>query len=76
MIASTFTCGVTKSVYLAIFGLADYFKKALLHDIKGVFTVLFDESLNNKIKEKQMDLHVHYWCGTLHCIMTGTCTCI
>ena len=63
MIASKFTCGATKTAYLAIFGLADFFKKALLHHIKGVFTVLFDESLNNKLKEKQMDLHVRYWCG-------------
>ena len=27
-----------------------------MHDVKGVFTVLFDESLNNKLKEKQMDI--------------------
>ena len=53
-IANKFTCGATKTAYLAIFRLADFFKKALLPDI---FTVLFDESLNNiKLKEKQMDI--------------------
>ena len=58
MIASKFSYGATKTAYLAIFGLADFFKKVLLHYIKGVFTVLFDESLNNKLKENQMDHHV------------------
>ena len=70
MNASKFTCGASKTAYLAIFGLADFFKKALLHDIKGVFTVLFDESLNNKLKEKQTDLHVRYWCGSKNCVVT------
>ena len=72
MIAIKFTCRATKTAYLAIFGLADFFKKALLHHIKGVFTVLFDKSLNNKLKEKKMDLDIRYWCGSLNCVVTST----
>ena len=30
-IAKKFTCGATKTAYLAIFGLADFFKKALFY---------------------------------------------
>ena len=41
-----------------------------MHDVKGVFTVLFDESLNNKLKEKQMDIHVRYWCGSRNYVVT------
>ena len=43
-----------------MFGLAEYFKRSLLDSIKGDYCVLFDESLNNMVKEKQMDIHVRY----------------
>lgn len=46
-----------KTAYLTVFGLAEYFKRSLLDSIKGDYCVLFDESLNNMVKEKQMHGH-------------------
>ena len=56
-IARGFSCGGEKTAYLTVFGLAEYFKRSLLDSIKGDYCVLFDESLNNMVKEKQMDIH-------------------
>ena len=36
-------------------------KKLLQDSVTGPFVVLFDESLNNKMQEKQMDAHVRFW---------------
>ncbi|KXJ15401.1 hypothetical protein AC249_AIPGENE10254 [Exaiptasia diaphana] len=61
VIASKFTCGEKKTAYMCVFGLAEHFSRLLKDDVKGSFTVLFDESLNKKTQEQQMDIHVRYW---------------
>ena len=54
-IAANFTCGERKTSYLCVFGIAEYFQKLLTSEIKGPYTIMFDESLNKKIQQKQMD---------------------
>lgn len=63
VLAQSFTCGKDKSRYVAAFGLAPYFKKELIAEVKssGPFVVMFDESLNYTTKNKQLDLHVRFW---------------
>ncbi|RXN05329.1 hypothetical protein ROHU_033474 [Labeo rohita] len=63
VLAQSFTCGKDKSRYVAAFGLAPYFKKELIAEVKssGPFVVMFDESLNHTTKNKQLDLHVRFW---------------
>lgn len=60
-IAKRFSCGEKKTSYICVFGLAEHFKKQILEDVKGHFVLLFDESLNKKMQEKQLDIHVRYW---------------
>ena len=60
-IASQFACGERKAAYCCVFGLAEHFKKLLQDSVSGPFVVLFDESLNTKMQEKQMDAHVRFW---------------
>lgn len=61
-IAKNFTCGKDKTAYLAKFGLAPHIKKLLVADVNsGSFTLMFDETLNQTTKTKQLDLHVRYW---------------
>lgn len=60
-IAKKFSCGERKSSYMAVFGIAEHFKENMLKQIKGHFSVLFDESLNKKAQTKQMDIHVRFW---------------
>lgn len=59
--ARKFSCGSRKTSYLAVFGIAEAFKKELQTKLRGPYVVLFDESLNKKIQEKQMDIHVRFW---------------
>ena len=61
VIAKQFSCGKRKVAYITVFGLAEHFKKLLKDGVKGPFVVLFVESLNNKMQEKQMDIHMSYW---------------
>lgn len=61
-IARTFACGKDKTAYIARFGLAPYITKLLVADVnKEMFVLMFDESLNETSKNKQLDLHVRYW---------------
>ena len=60
-IARQFACGERKAAYCCVFGLAEHFKKLLQDSVTGPFVVLFDESLNKKMQEKQMDAHVRFW---------------
>ena len=53
-IASKFACGEKKTAYLCAFGLAKHFKELLMDEVKGAFTILFDESLNTKSQQKQI----------------------
>ena len=48
-------------MYCWVFGLAEHFKKLLQDSVSGPFVVLFDESLNTKMQQKQMDAHVRFW---------------
>ena len=69
-IARKFTLGERKTSYICVFGLADHFKSLLIEKIKGPFVALFDESLNKKMQEKQMDLHVRFWDSELQQVVT------
>lgn len=61
-IAKLFSCGADKTAYLLRFGLAPYFLKQLINNIgTDSFVLMFDESLNQKTKLKQMDVHVRFW---------------
>lgn len=66
-IASSFKCGEVKSAYLINHGVAPYFKTLLSEKIKcepREFVLLFDESMNSKTQNKQMDFHVRLWEGS------------
>lgn len=60
-IASKFACGERKTAYISVFGIAPFFLDTLKKSIKGKYCVLFDESLNKKSQQKQMDIHVRFW---------------
>ncbi|XP_056439589.1 uncharacterized protein LOC130376758 isoform X1 [Gadus chalcogrammus] len=62
-LVQSFTCGKDKTRYVAKFGLAPYIKKELVNEVQkcGAFVVMFDETLNQTTKTKQMDLHVRFW---------------
>ncbi|XP_073721650.1 uncharacterized protein [Misgurnus anguillicaudatus] len=62
-IAKTFTCGKDKTGYIMRFGLAPFFKQQLVDTINkaGSFVFMFDESLNQSTKKKQLDVHVRFW---------------
>ncbi|KAJ8868038.1 hypothetical protein PR048_031847 [Dryococelus australis] len=55
----------TKCVYLCCFGIAPYFQSLLMATLSKQDTcvLLFEESINRKLQEKQMDYHVCYWEG-------------
>nr|XP_042910078.1 uncharacterized protein LOC122271791 [Parasteatoda tepidariorum] len=61
-IAKQFSCVATKCAYVCSFGLAPYFKGILINELKNVdcYTVLFDETLNQSLQSKQMDMMVRY----------------
>ena len=60
-IARKFACGEQKAGYCCVFGLAEHFKKLLQDSFSRPFVALFDERLNTKMQEKQMDAHVRFW---------------
>ncbi|KAL7393201.1 hypothetical protein ABVT39_007828 [Epinephelus coioides] len=61
-ISSTFTCGADKMAYIAKFGLAIHIKDELVSKVnKSLFVLMFDESLNEITKTKQLDVHVRFW---------------
>ena len=60
-IAKQFQCGERKSAYICVFGLSEYFLKLLKDSVKGLYVVMFDESLNKKPQEKQMDVYLRFW---------------
>lgn len=70
-IAEAFSCGEKKCSYILCFGLAPYFRDVLLNKISGVdFVLLFDESLNHKTQNKQMDIYIRYFDETLNQVTT------
>ena len=61
-IAEAFACGEKKCAYIVCFCLAPYFRNVLHDKISDVdFVLLFDESLNHKTQNKQMDICVRYF---------------
>jgi hypothetical protein len=62
-IAQGFSCGDSKASYLCNFGLAPYFSEELKKRASSStnYVLLFDESLNKEIQEKQMDVYVRFW---------------
>ena len=61
-VANTFSCGENKTAYLAKFGLAPFIKKQLVSQVSDDnFVLMFDESLNETTKNKQLDVHVRFW---------------
>ena len=62
-IASKFSCGDTKTGYIALFGIAPYYKKQVIQEVKDQanYTLLFDESFNKDLKKQQLDVYVRIW---------------
>ena len=55
--------GKTKCMYTCVYGLGMYFYSLLMTQVKASphYTISFDESLNTKLQECQMDIIVRYW---------------
>ena len=62
-IAKDFSCAERKSSYLIAFGLAPYLQGQLRVRVKEAcdYVLLFDESLNDRLQSKQMDVLVRLW---------------
>ena len=60
-IAKQFTFGEKKASYMSAYGQAEHFLKLVKTSLRGPFVILFDESLNQKMQEKQMDVFARYW---------------
>ena len=59
-IASKFSLSETKARYITTFGLGPCFLDMLKQSARAAenFVLLFDESLNEELQKKQLDLHV------------------
>ena len=62
-IAASYKCGERKSSYLSTFGIARHFFNELKDRVKSEtsYVLLFDESLNDDLQQKQLDIHVRVW---------------
>ena len=62
-VAKSFQLSKTKCAYYVVFGLAQYLKELLVKYIKlsPFYLLSFDESLNNKLQEEQMDISIRFW---------------
>ncbi len=62
-IAKHFSCGERKCAYMCNYGIAPYFKHQLMkkNSDEDGYVLLFDESLNQNTKNKQMDIHARIW---------------
>ena len=58
-----FSCGRTKCGYCINHGLAPYFLKTLMMELKESpkYVLSFNESLNKKLQKGQMDILIRYW---------------
>ena len=63
-VAKGFTLSKTKCKYFVTYGLAPFYKKNLIADIKKspYFTLHFDESTNKILQTEQMDACIRFWC--------------
>ena len=64
-VAKSFQLSKAKCAYYVVFGLAPYFKELLVKDIKlsPFYSLSFNESLNNKLQEEQIDISIRFWDG-------------
>jgi hypothetical protein len=62
-IVSLYSMSDSKYRYLTTFGISPHFAKLLLEDVKAspAHCILFDESLNDELQTKQLDIHVRFW---------------
>lgn len=61
-IVKNVSLGETKSRYLLSCGIAPYFSKLLINEIKeDNFVLMFDESFNKHLQKSQMDVLVRFW---------------
>ena len=62
-IVAQFSLGKTKCRHVILFGLAPYFKNALIKDINNslYYSLSFDEGLNSIVQKCQMDINIRYW---------------
>ena len=62
-IVAQFSLEKTKCRYMILFGLAPYFKNALIKDINNslYYSLSFEESLNSVVQKCQMDINIRYW---------------
>ena len=62
-IVAQFSLGTTKCRHVILFGLAPYFKNALIKDINNslYYSLSFDEGLNSIVQKCQMDINIRYW---------------
>jgi len=64
-IAEQFKMGADKTRYMAVYGLAPHFMQKLADSVKHHdYVLLFDEALNKKAQQKQLDIHLRFWKGT------------
>ena len=62
--AKNFSCSESKARYMATFGLAPYLLELLMEKVKDdCFVLLYDESLNKKVQQKQLDIYLRFWNG-------------
>ena len=66
-IANRFSCSATKMLYSAAFGIASCLSSCLAARVKSCddYVLLFDETLNKPLQEKQLDVLVRYWDGDM-----------
>lgn len=66
-IASRYSMSESKFRYLTTFGLGPYYQKLLVEGIKSspAHCILFDESLNEQLQNKQLDVHARFWSDNL-----------
>ena len=62
-IAQKFSVSERKCSYVSAFGIAPHFSSLLKSRVRSAanYVVLFDESHNDELQEKQMDMHVRLW---------------
>jgi len=60
-IAEQFKMGDDKARYVTLYGLAPHFIQKLADSVQDKdYVLLFDETLNKKAQQKQLDIHLHF----------------
>lgn len=62
-IVSLYSMSLSKYRYLTTFGIGPHFSKMLTDEVKAspAHCILFDESLNDELQKKQLDVQIRYW---------------